>query len=290
MCSMILMQRRPKLSFSKVTYRGGYKMQTSTDHDKDDVGQLPAFGPKFGPAIAQAALQLEKLAVRRDFNHEGWPENAKLWRELLVQSRDRSSRDMAPYVLKGDLAAPTAVKLSGRRWQAFLRWFERIIAPELRMLSLESGIPALKAVRQSNPKGGRPEQSEAVYFLAFVDPQATLTSLPGAKIKAANLKQLESSGLWGKLIFRYMGKSVRNEPRSIKGDVAVQRRWQFGIATALFGIFLLIFCIFLPVDLRRGMLVGYAVILFIVGAWDMDEANKGNARYAFLPSSEEFKE
>lgn len=214
---------------------------------------LPASGPKLESAIVQAIMQLEKLAARRDFDHEGWPEHAKVWRELLSQSKDRSNREVAPNILKGDLAALPRARLNSRSWQGFEKWFDRYVAPELAILASDSGIPALKAVRHSNQKGGRPEHSESIYFLAYMDQPAMTTPRFQSREIAASVEQ-DDLGCW------------------------VQRRWRFGVSMGLLGLFLLGLCTYLPADGNRPLFVVFSVILAVVGLWDMDGANKGFPR------------
>lgn len=288
-----------ELNSGKLTFLEPCKMHSSMHCDLDRAASLPATGPKLSPAIAQAISQLQDLAARRDFHHEGWPEHAKLWRELLNQSKDRSSRDVAPNVLKGDLAAPIGIKLDGRHWRGFQTWFERYVAPELLRLSMDSGVPALQAVRRSNRKGGFPGQSESVFFLAFLDHEASVGSLPepqphaaeptledqaaeggqfasGSSDRQRDVPQHQSSGFWRKMISRFVRRNVFSESGTI--EAALQRRWRFGVSVVLVGTFLLSFCTYLPPDPRQGMFVAYSVILFILGLWDMDRANKGIAR------------
>lgn len=237
---------------------------------------LPASGPKLYLAIDQALKQLNTLATRRDFDHEGWPEHARLWRELLNQSKNRSSREVSPNLLKGDLASPIGIRLDGRHWHSFKKWFDRHVASELLQLAMDSGVPALQAVRLSNRKGGFPDQAESIFYLVFFESEENLPTLIFPQSK-------ESHSLWQKLKFYFSNPNSVSErlSRASEDVAAVDRRWKFGISTVLFGIFLLIFCTFLPMDLRRGILIGYAIILAIIGFWDMDEANRGNTRRAF---------
>ena len=112
------------------------------------TGPLPAAGPKLIQAIDQALAHLNSLAAR-NYEREGWPDHAKLWRELLNQSKEGSKRGIAPNILKGDLAIPLGLKVDGRRWKLFEKWYERHIEPSLTQLAERSKIPALKANRNS---------------------------------------------------------------------------------------------------------------------------------------------
>lgn len=127
----------------------------------------PATGDLLEPAIDQALAQLAGLAIRRNFRDGEWPSHAKLWRELLQQSRMRAQQGTTPRIPKGDLAAPIGIRLDGRHWTFFENWHERYVAEELRMRASDSGIPALRAVRHANRAGGHPDKTEAMIFLAF---------------------------------------------------------------------------------------------------------------------------
>lgn len=234
----------------------------------DDVSALPASGPQLDKAIDQAIEHLNKIAVRRNYQAKNWPNHARLWREMLVQSKNRLDRLVAPNLSKSDLSIPAAVKLDGRDWQAFSKWFDRNVAPELLQLSSFTRIPALRAVRRSNTKGGFSESSEAIYCLSFF-------SLEASENKVS--QQQDNAGkTWQGLL------NSNSETRSNTGDhlvgitesVSTQRQWRFSISMVLLGIFLLIFCMFLPADSRRIMFIIFSITLLIVGLWGMDKANK----------------
>lgn len=130
--------------------------------------KIPASGPRLTEALTQAQEHLDVLARKNNYDHDGWPDHARLWRSLLEQSKSRMGPDrLAPHILKGDLASPVGVRLSGRYWTFFIKWFERVVVPGLNEQSLQSGIPVLVPVRVSNRNGGYPESSESIYFLAF---------------------------------------------------------------------------------------------------------------------------
>lgn len=243
-------------------------MPCSNNRKSKSEASLPASGPKLDQSIDQAIKQLKTLATRRDFSPNSWPDHAKLWRELLNQSKSRSlNREVSPNLLKGDLASPTGIKLDGRHWQAFRKWFATNVAPELLLLSADSGVPALQAIRRSNSKGGFPEKSESVFYLAFYEGEKNTND------DEVSSQTDETSDLWQKFK-RYFPK------RSCISDnlTAIEQRWRFGLSMALLGIFLLFFCIFLPADNRRGIFISFSVILFIFGLWDMDASNKGDSR------------
>lgn len=283
------------------------------------VKTLPASGPKLGEAIDQALRHLNDLAIRRDFDPKSWPQHAKLWRELLKQSKEkgRSGRNIAPNLLKGDLAAPIAVNLTGRHWGRFQKWFERSVAPELISISLHSKVPAVKAVRVANPKGGFPDQSEAMFFLAYFDPAEDaeaiflaaeqcgprfLNDSQEERLGHQSLSSIEQSspnasgdaqkcGSIGKSGASVTGKSPESfgsarhatcsdVQQDYRGEDAgkVRKRWQFGLSMVLLGFFLLVLCSYFPDDSRRYMFLAFSVIVFVAGIWDMDRGNKGISR------------
>ena len=49
-----------------------------------------------------------------------------------------------------------------------------------------------------------------------------------------------------------------------------RKRIRFGFGTVAVGIFLLIFCTFLPPDTRRIWFIAAACLTFIVGAWHVE--------------------
>lgn len=127
---------------------------------------LPASGPKLLAALDQALSHLENRAGAFKISH---PEHLTLWKEILLQSKEHSSNFVAPNLLKGDIAARIAIRLTGRQWASFEKWFEQKIAPELRSLATQSRIPAIRPVRLSDRKGGYPEQSEAILYVAYFE-------------------------------------------------------------------------------------------------------------------------
>lgn len=152
-------------------------------------GYMPASGPKLGSAIELALSQLNELAVRRDFDltGKGWPPHAKVWLQLLTQSKQKMGRGVAPCLLKGDIAWPTGIALTGREWGRFQRWYERWIEPDLREIAVASKVKVLCAIRIADRKGGRPEQSEAIYFLAYADEQRVPQAGPSTVVTNINM-------------------------------------------------------------------------------------------------------
>lgn len=218
-------------------------MHSLTVKRAQSTGPLPAAGPKLIQAIDQALAHISSL-VARDYEREGWPDHAKLWRELLNQSKEGSKRGIAPNILKGDLATPLGLKVTGRRWQLFLNWFDRHIEPSLTQLAERSKIPALKPIRKSNRKGGFPEASEAIFFLVFRETE---------KIAATtDIKQVASMKYWGKLTLFF--SRIRLPGKSLIFS-SVEDRWRYGLSILLLSIFLLLLCFFFPADANRWLFI-----------------------------------
>jgi len=56
-------------------------------------------------------------------------------------------------------------------------------------------------------------------------------------------------------------------------------QWRFGASLLFVGVFDLLFCIFLPSDGRRGWFVAAGCLVFFVGVWFVDRANKKLRRF-----------
>lgn len=230
-------------------------------------GALPASGPKLMAAIEQATSHLNTLASRNGFDKDGWPNHARLWRVLLAQSKELGTSGVAPNILKGDLASPLGIKLDERRWKSFEKWYERHIGANLRHLAERSKIPALKAVRKSNRKGGYPEASEAIFFLAFCEAEKTAPITVTGQIASVNYR--------GKVtrFFSQIGFSGKTLVFS-----SVEERWRYGLSIMLFSIFLLLLCFFFPADANRWLFVVASIVYFVIGIFDIDGAQRGKIR------------
>lgn len=269
---------------------------------------MPAAGPKLRESIDQALVQLSNLAVHRDYGRtrDSWPAPAKIWGELLEQTKRRMIGDIAPNLLKGDISCPIGINVTGRQWKSFERWYDRHVRPELIKSAGESGIRAIRAVRVSDRKGGRPESSEAVYFLAYIADDRCLdadTVESSAKSPAANVNEKLRTECFADDASRSIAVagSERNSAASPVSGVPDESvgatllrndnsnsgsspkfsatiRWRFGLSMVLLGIFTLALCGFLPSDSRRLLFVGCSTILLVVGLWDMDRGNKGVPR------------
>jgi len=227
---------------------------------------LPAAGPRLIQAIDQALAHINSLAAR-DYEREGWPDHAKLWRELLNQSKEGSKRGIAPNILKGDLASPLGFKVTGRRWQLFLNWYNRHIEPSLTQLAERSKIPVLKAIRKSDPKGGFPETSESIYYLIFVDAEKI--------VPTTDTRQIASVGYREKLM-RFISQIEFRGKSSIFSSV--EERWRYGLSILLLSIFLLLLTFTFPIDANRWLFIVASVVFFLIGIFDLDGARKGKIR------------
>ena len=241
-------------------------MHSLTVKKAQSTGPLPAAGPKLIQAIDQALEHINSLAAR-DYEREGWPDHAKLWRELLNQSKAGSKRGIAPNILKGDLATPLGIKVTGRSWQLFLNWFDRHIEPSLTQLAERSKIPALKAIRISNPKGGFPDTSEAIFFLFFWEAEKIAPTTDTSQIASVEYREKL------KRFFSQIGFSRKSSIFS-----SVEERWRYGLSILLLSIFLLLLTLFFPADANPGLFIMASVAFFLIGILDVDGARKGKIR------------
>lgn len=131
---------------------------------------FPAFGPRLRSSIEQAISVAEKSS--RSASMSSAQEDLNLWLALLNQSHAGIRDNTTPLILKGDLASPLGISLTGRRWARFERWFQRHQASSLLLESTKSGIPAIYGARISNKRGGRAEHNEACYYLTYSPPDS----------------------------------------------------------------------------------------------------------------------
>jgi len=241
-------------------------MHSLTVKKAQSTGPLPAAGPKLIQAIDQALEHINSLAAR-DYEREGWPDHAKLWRELLNQSKAGSKRGIAPNILKGDLATPLGIKVTGRSWQLFLNWFDRHIEPSLTQLAERSKIPALKAIRNSNPKGGYPDTSEAIFFLVYGDAEKIAPTTDTRKIASVEYRDMLTR------LFSQIGFS-----RKSSIFTSVEERWRYGLSVLLLGIFLLLLTFFFPANANRWLFIVASVAFFVIGICDVDGARRRKLR------------
>lgn len=263
--------------------------------------RVPASGRKLNSAVAQAIAQLQDIAREFDYEHEGWPPHAKMWRAILEISKDYGvAHGFSPNISKTVLAEKTGEILTGRKWDRFVAWYEKNIAPELQKRFLDTGAPPLRPIRVSNSRGGDPAKSCAIVFLMFDEnslkpaesivggsnetikpfnrpPIATEMKLPWSSTNYRPSIEISSgSSDWVKKLWDSVsGKN--SSAKSGDGACSSQRRWRFGASMALFSVFLLELCSFLP-ETSRGMFILFSVVLIIIGIYDMDKGNMGISR------------
>lgn len=155
------------------------------------VSLLPANGPHLTRAIDIALTGLRKWSEAEGQNWDKLGErDARLWRELLEQTRAKAMGGCAPNLSKSELAVPAVYELTGRGWSSFMVWFRREIRGALVKACAAERVPVLVPVRRSNRSGGWPETSEAIYYLAFDQ-----ETVPASGTKAD--KQIKSRGAVG---------------------------------------------------------------------------------------------
>lgn len=199
---------------------------------------------------------------------------------------------VAPNILKGDLAAPIGIKLDGRHWSAFLKWFDRTIASELLNRARDSNVPALQAVRRSNPKGGFPDKSESVFFLAFLDEDVCLAS-PSEPESAKpidskqrylgkcwpksnstfspmqNAREFHYLKFWQRTICYINRCGIGKKITTVASTETIRKRWQLGVSKILLAILLMNASIYIPTEHARVVIVTLSIVLGVFGAKDM---------------------
>lgn len=252
---------------------------------------LPASGPKFIAALDQALNQIEG---NQEVLRHAKLKHMSLWKEILLQSKERGTNGVAPNLLKGDIAARIAVRLTGRKWDSFEKWFDQAIAPELQSLAEKSKVPAIRPVRITDRKGGYPDQSEAILYVAYVEKIGT-TADGSAAIESPSqqIDAKKSLAVSEELTVcnsddaqktadiaaaqTHKPLSDNHTPHS-KNDEKANSRWRFGLSMLLMGTFLAVVAEKMIPESHRSMFIGFSVVLAILGLWDMDRANKGISR------------
>jgi hypothetical protein len=126
--------------------------------------QVPASGPKLLPAVQQARQHLETLRPILEPKDVG----LKVWSRLLELTEKVTTDGTAVVLRRDDLDAALGIELTRRVWvQKVLRWYDLKVRASLAAVATGSGIPALEPGRISDRSGGRPEVSQAQYFVAF---------------------------------------------------------------------------------------------------------------------------
>lgn len=111
-------------------------------------------------------------------------EDTRILQALLAETLARMSSETVPVLSRSDVGIPARAKITGRCWTRHSRWFTRTIAPELAIACSNADALMLYPVRISNGAGGRPETSEAQYYLSYCAPECRNgrpeASAPGA--------------------------------------------------------------------------------------------------------------
>lgn len=129
------------------------------------VQQVPASGPTLLPAVQQARQHLDKLQPvlePKDVGHRVWSRLLELTEKLCSES------GTAVVLRRSDVDVALGIELTGRVWsQQVIPWYELRVRESLAAIASVTGIPALEPGRLSDRSGGRPEYSQAQYFVAF---------------------------------------------------------------------------------------------------------------------------
>ena len=252
---------------------------------------LPASGSKLIAALDQALNQIEGS---EEASRRANPIHLSLWKEILLQSKKLSTKGVAPNLLKGDVASSIAVRLTGRQWSSFEKWFNQTIAPELQLLAAKSKVPAIRPVRIADRKGGYPDQSEAILYIAYVEKIGAIADSSAAiESPSQQIDAKKSLAVSEELTVcnsddaqktadiaaaqRHKPLSDNHTPHS-KNDEKANSRWRFGLSMLLMGTFLAVVAEKMIPESHRSMFIGFSVVLAILGLWDMDRANKGISR------------
>ncbi len=134
------------------------------------IDQMPASGPKLQAAISAAADYLEQYRSDNGFSWASAHPDALVWRTLLKLSSQGFDRTVTPLFQRQELAIPSRVELTGRRWTQWQRWYAREIKAGLEHLCSSIKVPVLYGARMSNTRGGYADSSEAFYYLSFCPP------------------------------------------------------------------------------------------------------------------------
>jgi hypothetical protein len=149
---------------------------TSGASDADSLAvvaaQVPASGPHLRAAL-EAANRAADLISDRERKFEGEVSaNCRLFQELLRQSAPSPEEDAVPMLTRADLCVALDINLSGRRWDSFLRWFNKDAHERLLSVSEGLGAKVLYPARASDRCGGYSRYCQAKYFLTFSSPNS----------------------------------------------------------------------------------------------------------------------
>ncbi|MCK5858014.1 MAG: hypothetical protein KAG72_01595 [Abyssibacter sp.] len=111
--------------------------------------------------------------LERSKSSELWNEreqaNARVWRQLLSMSLNGMQGGQVPHMLRSELQSAADVELDAREWDRVRRWVKRNIRESLDSRLVRAKLPRIYEGRVSNPVGGRPEISEAQYFISLTE-------------------------------------------------------------------------------------------------------------------------
>lgn len=133
--------------------------------------QLPAVDPKLANYVDTATARLQAWARADGQNWDTLTDpDALLLQTLLAKSRPESKRGVVPILPLSEFKNLLNEALTERRWEKFLRWFDREISKDLARTCGERAEPMLYPARMSNGNGGRAVKGQAIYFLSFEAP------------------------------------------------------------------------------------------------------------------------
>jgi hypothetical protein len=133
--------------------------------------QLPAVHPKLASYVNTAAACLKAWARANGQTWEALTDpDALLLQTLLAKSPPEGKRSAVQILPLSDFKGLLSESLTERRWEKFLRWFEREISSDLAKTCSERAEPVLYPARSSSGTGGRGPKGQAIYFLSFEPP------------------------------------------------------------------------------------------------------------------------
>ena len=211
----------------------------------------PASGQQINEYIDQA-LDIIKVVESRETENNRRSEYARLLREILVLSKAETGYGVVKIMLSGDLGTLLGIKLDGRYWLSFLKWFYRFIYDDFILESKRSGIPALIPTRLSDRKGGYSDRSEAVIYLTF-DKTNSKEKIDNVRTNIINEEvSIKNNALHIKLFLN----AIRVFASKKEMDL-----WKFGISMGFLSIILFSICNFLPDDSRRNIFISAAIFI-----------------------------
>lgn len=136
-----------------------------------DVQQMPAKHSNLVAYIGTATDCLRKWARA---NLEPWDAltdaNALIFQTLLAESLPEGHGHVVHVLPLSKFKAVFNDHLTERRWEQFLKWFERELSSDLARSCERRAEPMLYPARQSDGRGGRGASRQSTYFLSFDAP------------------------------------------------------------------------------------------------------------------------